>query len=340
MTISSTTQPKTLDWLLEREDPGARYLALRDLLKLPAGDPELEQARAAAHRHGPIAVILENMQPEGWWGKVGPGYGPKYYSTVWSLINLGQLGGSVESDPRIRQACLYYLENGYAAGGQFTYSGTAAGTFDCLQGNMAGALLDLGMADPRLDEALEWMARTTTGEGMAAVGERKSPVRYTTYKCGPDFACSANNYKPCAWGGVKVMLAFSKLTTSQRTPMIERAIQRGADFLFSVDPAEAAYPTPYGQPPSRDWWLFGFPLFYITDLLQLVEALGRLGHGADPRLGKAIEYILSQQDADGRWALKYHYNNKTWMHSGVKGKPNKWVTLRALTALGFCAAAR
>ncbi|MCE7980071.1 MAG: hypothetical protein DYG89_02670 [Caldilinea sp. CFX5] len=36
------------------------------------------------------------------------------------------------------------------------------------------------------------------------------------------------------------------------------------------------------------WWKFGFPVFYITDLLQIAEALGSLGHGHDSRLANTL----------------------------------------------------
>jgi len=55
-----------LSWLLEPQDPGVRYLALRDLLDLPANDPELLSAQQAAHSQGPIAVILDKMHPDGY----------------------------------------------------------------------------------------------------------------------------------------------------------------------------------------------------------------------------------------------------------------------------------
>jgi hypothetical protein len=38
-----------------------RYLALRELLDLPADDPTLATARRAAHQSGPIAAILDGM---------------------------------------------------------------------------------------------------------------------------------------------------------------------------------------------------------------------------------------------------------------------------------------
>jgi hypothetical protein len=79
--------------------------------------------------------------------------------------------------------------------------------------------------------------------------------------------------------------------------------------------------------------LFGFPVFYVTDLLQIVEALALLGHAADPRLANTLALVRDKQDAQGRWPLEYAYGSKTWGDFGRKGRPNKWVTLRALRAL-------
>jgi hypothetical protein len=151
-------------------------------------------------------------------------------------------------------------------------------------------------------------------------------------------ACGYNNTLPCAWGAVKVMLAFSKLPKERRTPLIEKAIQQGVDFLFSVDPATAGYPNGYKDKPSGNWWKFGFPVYYVADLLQLVEALAGLGYGNDPRLKNAIVLILDKQDARGRWALEYDYAGKTWVEFGTKRQPNKWVTLRTLRTLKLCRA--
>ena len=50
-----------LRWLLEPDDPGVRYLALRDLVGLPAADPALADARREAHETGPIATVLNQM---------------------------------------------------------------------------------------------------------------------------------------------------------------------------------------------------------------------------------------------------------------------------------------
>lgn len=198
---------------------------------------------------------------------------------------------------------------------------------------MLASLLDIGFEDERLDLAVDWMARSVTGEGVAPMGDKSTPVRYYAGKCGPNFACGSNNKQPCAWGAVKVMLAFSKLPDSKRTPLVGKAIQQGLDFLLGVDPATADYPNGWAAKPSRNWWKFGFPVFYVTDVLQIAEALVGLGLDGDPHLANLHQLIRDKAGSDGRWALEYDYSGKTWADFGPRKQPNKWVTLRALRVL-------
>lgn len=331
MTIQFTLSPDTSHWLTEECNPGIRYLALRHLIE--TSPALLQEAALAAHKNGPIAAILDKMTPEGYWVKPGPGYGPKYKSTVWSVIMLGQLGGILSADSRITAACEYVLDNTLTPYGQFAASGTPGTTIDCLQGNLCSALLDIGVEDPRLDLAYEWMARSLTGEGVAPLGDKSTPIRYYSGKCGPNFLCGSNNKLACAWGAVKVMLAFSKLPIKRQTPLIQSAIKRGVDFLFSGDPAEAPYPNGWNEKPSRNWWKFGFPVFYVTDLLQLAEALVNLGYGSDPRMTNTLALIVEKGGEDQRWPMEYDYTGKTWFDFGPKKAPNKWVTYRAARVL-------
>jgi len=325
----------SVPWLLESENVSVRHLALRDLMELPSEDAELKRARKQAHKAGPIAKILSKMDEAGYWVKEGVGYGPKYKSTVWAVMLLAQLGASVREDKRIRQAGKYIIEHTLTEGGQFTAINTGApsGNIDCLQGNLCWSLMELGYEHPRLERAYEWMARTVTGDGIAPNTDKHAPLRYYAYKCGPTFACGANNKLPCAWGGTKVMLAFGKLPAEQRTPLIKKAIKQGVDFFLGVDPATADYPNGMNDKPNRSWWKFGFPVFYVTDILQIAEALTGLGYGHDRRLSNTMNLIREKQNEEGRWLLEYDYNGKTWGNFGKKNQPSKWVTLRALRVL-------
>ena len=326
---------KTLKWLLEPGDPGARYLALKYLSNLAENDPELITASKIAHQKGPIKIVLDAMHPDGYWVEDGPGYSPKYRSATWSLILLAQLGASAEFDSRIHKACHHYLNSTLSVNGQISSNGRPSGTIDCLQGNILASLLDLGYQDPRLDKAFEWMARSVTGEGVSPMKDKKAPLRYYSGKIGPDFLCGANNKLACAWGAIKVLLAFSKLANDKKTPLINRAIQRGVDFLLSTDPAVSGYPNGWNPKPSGNWWKFAFPVFYVSDILQTTEALVKLGYAHDPRLYRSIQLIKDKQDPDGKWQLEYGYSGKTWVDFGPKKEPNKWVTIRSYQVLKY-----
>jgi hypothetical protein len=240
----------------------------------------------------------------------------------------------VDEDPRLNQACQYLVEHSMTDIGQFTVSGAPSTTADCLQGNLCSALVDLGWDDPRLELAFDWLARSITGKGVAPNSQRDAFPRYYAGNCGPAFLCGANNKLACAWGAVKCLLALGKCPPKYKNPIVLEAIETGVEFLLEVDPATAGYPAGYAAKPSGNWWKFGFPVFYVTDLLQLVEALILVGKGDDPRLRNSFDLILGKQDSQGRWPLEYAYIGKMWVEFGEKKKPNKWVTIRAHKVLG------
>jgi hypothetical protein len=325
-----------LPWLLEDDpvNPGVRYFALQELLDKPADDPEVIGARRAVMSTGPVPAILETQEAEGYWLKPGPGYFPQYRGTVWAVTMLGQLGAD-GADPRVRRGCQYVLEHAMDKNGAFSVSAIPSGAILCLNGHLLAALLDLRwFGDERVHGALEWMARMVTGEGVAPPEEKEAPLRYLkSGTCGPGFRCGFNAKKPCAWGAVNVLHAFSQLPQGARTPLIERAIDIGLEFLLSKDPAVADYPMGYSAKPSRNWFRFGFPLFWVTDVLHNLEVLTRLGYGGDPRLSAAMDLVSSKRDQQSRWHMEHSYNGKTLVDIEEQGKPSKWVTLRALRVL-------
>ena len=327
---------KVLDWLLEEdvENPGVRFYTLTDLLGYPIEHPDVTAARQAVMNEGPVPAILGAQETEGYWTKSGEGYYPKYRGTVWSVIYLAQLGADPDH-PKVRAAGDYVLENSRAKTGVFSLTGTPSGNVHCLAGNLGAALLDLGFGrDERLVQALGLMSRFVTGEGLAPAEDRKQPLRYLkSGACGPGFLCSANNRLPCAWGAVKVLRALNRVPEVQRTPTMQAAHQAAVGLLLSVDPATAGYPAGYSDKPSRSWFRFGFPIFYVTDVLQTAEALTEAGYGSDPRLAATYDLILDKRDKDGQWKMEYSYQGKTWVDIEERGKPSKWVTLRALRVL-------
>jgi hypothetical protein len=90
---------------------------------------------------------------------------------------------------------------------------------------------------------------------------------------------------------------------------------------------------PYHNRVSSSWHRLTLPLSYWSDVLETLENLTALGYGADPRLDNGFDLVLSKRDEDGRWRMEHSINGKTWVRVEAKGRPSKWVTLRALRTL-------
>ena len=227
-----------LPWLIEKDtdNPGVRYFALRDLLELSESDAEVRAARSIIMRSGPVPAILEAQQPDGAWVKSGGGYSPKYRATVWSLLILAELGADPD-EPRVRSGCEYLLDHSFAGNGAFSayQKPVPSGAFLCLNGNMLFALQRLGLGrDHRVQTAAAWLARAIPGE---------QPIHYhDSGTAGPDFACGVNLGRPCGWGANKAIRGLLRTSVEPRPPIIDRALDAGAAFLLSRDPASADYP--------------------------------------------------------------------------------------------------
>ncbi|MGB8020022.1 MAG: hypothetical protein WCF04_02210 [Candidatus Nanopelagicales bacterium] len=333
MAWSDRLRADPLPWLLEPDSPAVRAATLQRLLDRPADDPEVAGARAAAMRCDPIAATLAAQSEAGWWVKPGPGYAPKYTGTVWSVVFLDQLGAD-PSDERVQRACQYVLRWCATTSGGLGCSGShkeapppPSTVLHCLNGNLLRALIGFGhLEDAQVQAAISWAARSITGSPDLRF--------YASATCGPRFACGANEKLPCAWGAVKELLALARVPVGRRSAEVVEAIDVGAQFLLSRDPAVADYPMGWGNTkPSSSWFKLGFPSGYVADVLQVLEALAELGYAHDDRLAGAYEWLLGRQDADGRWANRYAYHGKTWVDFERQGAPSKWVTLRACTVL-------
>src|SRR5262245_16747883 len=96
-----------LPWLLEKETPAVRHLALRRLLDEPPDSAAVRRARNAAMWSDPIAAILaaqdeeDFFEPRHQW--------PKYRGPHYSLTFLHQAGAD-PAHPRVRRLCEYVLD--------------------------------------------------------------------------------------------------------------------------------------------------------------------------------------------------------------------------------------
>ena len=322
-----------LEWLLEDSDPEVRLYALTRLLGKSEGCPEATVAREALMRAGPAAAILDGQTEGGYWGAGLDFYRSKYKGGVWQLIVLAELGVDGR-DPRIRAACEYIFEHSQdRESGGFSIDPASGGggrhgtVIPCLTGNMVFCLERLGFGkDERTDRAIEWICeyqRTDDGESHAPKG-----WPYDSFS-----GCFGGH--SCFMGVVKSLKGLAAIPPRSRNASVKAKIAELAEFVLLHRVYKRSHDL---QSVSRPGWLkLGFPLMYQTDILEILCILRDLGV-EDERMSDARKALLAKRGADGRWILENSFNGRTLVPIEKKGAASKWITARALYALGSLSA--
>jgi hypothetical protein len=304
-----------LDWLLQPENPSARYLALRHLLGRPENDPQVIVARAAIGDSPPVRAILGAQYPDGHWIKPGRGYSPRYKATIWQLIFLADLGATPTEG--ILRACEHVMANALRTDQDlFSAHVHSTGIWPCLNGDLVRAFLHFGLGDhPTVRTVIAALAERVLVDGWICVRNGKLIKEKDTWR-------------PCLWGCVKVLRGLVAIPEGQRTFAVRQAIRRGIAFLQAHDLAQDQPPALVDEPSH--WLDFGFPLGYGSDLLEALLALVEVG--VVPEQAPALKVVREKRDEAGRWRLERALPG-TWANFGAQGAPSKWVTIRALRVL-------
>lgn len=303
-----------IPWLLGPDEPSVRTLALRDLLDRPADDPEVLAARRAIPDSPTVRAILAAQRPDGYWTTNEGTYFPKYTTTHWQVILLAELGLGSEH-PAVARA-LAVMQPAIAAIGADDAIEQGEVIW-CYSANTLRYLCLYGLGNtPATHRALDQLLRLAADNLTWACPHNDAPDAPTG----------------CLWGAIKVLRAVWVLPASLRTPAVDDLATLAAEALLDHDfTAQNVGRTTLGW--ITDWFAFGFPGFYESDLLEGLEALAALGWGGDARFQRWLPAVLSRQDAQGRWVLQNSFNGHMIADVEVLGQPSKWVTLRALRTL-------
>lgn len=331
--LSTVLDDATLAWLLEPENPSVRYHTLTRLLHLPSDDPDVRQAQAAIMTTGLVPRILAGQNNDGSWDNPDRYYTAKYTGTVWTLIVLAEFAAD-PAHPQIQRACDFILEHARCpeSGGfayqmsQRTGTGLPSSVIPCLTGNMVASLIQLGQhGDTRIQAAIDWITtwqRADDGDAPA--------LPDTYYKRFPQ--CFGRH--SCHMGVAKAMKALAAIPPERRSAAVSAKLDEFAEYFLRHHLYKKSHDL---DAVSRPGWLrLGFPLMYQTDILELAGIFASLGI-RDNRLRDALGIIAGKRGPDGRWCLETTCNGKMQVRIEQKGKPSKWITLRALDALGTLA---
>jgi hypothetical protein len=315
-----------LDWLLEGENPSVRYWALRDLLGLDENAPEVLGTRLEIMNSKPVASILSAQNPAGYWIHEEDMYLPKYTATTHQLLQLAEMGAT--RTPMIEKAIeqVYRFQRN---SGHFltelpkSEKGRDSVVKDgcCFDGNI---LLYLNhfeyLEDPRTQKLLDFI--------YDYYDDVNTGWRCRSYPINPDAVFPVN----CYMGATKILKAFSMIPPEKRSQRMNEIIARETEKILENRVYKYLRNTDGSRKDKHGWKRFGFPLFYQSDLLEVMATLTRLGVH-DVRMGDAVN-IIRESQVDRRWLLKDSFNGKIWTDIEEKNKPSKWITLRAMYVLG------
>jgi hypothetical protein len=318
-----------IPWLLEGNNPSVRYFTLKDILGKPEDDPDVAEAKKKIMMEGPVPTILSKQNEGGYWGKPEDFYiRSKFKGTVWSFILLGELGADGR-DRRIRESCEFILENSRdRESGAYSYKvsgeggGEHLGVVPCLTGNMLWGLIRFGyFEDPRVQQGIEWILNYQRCDDR-----NKEPAKGWPYDKFP--RCWGRH--SCHMGVEKLLRALAEIPQSQRSPTIEKAIQKASEYFLIHHIYKRSHKLERVAIPG--WVDLGFPLMYQADALEVLLILTQLGY-LDPRMQEAVDLVVSKQNEEGKWLLERTYNGRMQVRIDKKGEPSKWITLRAVIAL-------
>jgi len=337
---------QVVEWLLEKENPPVRYFTLRDLMGREETDSEVKEAKDAIASYKVVEKIFSKQKPEGYWEDRDVPYFPKYKSTYWQIMILGQLGVD-KSHERVQRASEFILNLQLDEGGFSAYTRkTALAEYDwrrsraalkekpsepntwaqslvkehqysCLTGNLCAAMLRFSYSsDTRLEKALNWLVKIQNRDGGWLCPYWKAHIK-DTHSCFHGTICSLD--------------AFSEVPEEKRKAEMNQAIVKGAEFLLMHRLFKADH---HGyRVINRQWLKFSFPWFFGYNVLRGLSVLTKLGYTEDERLKDALELLLQKRLPNGTWLLENAPTGRMQVNIEAVGKPSKWITLNALRVL-------
>lgn len=289
----------TIDWLVSRESPAARFVALRDLLGRPAKDPDLRRARQAVPRdpwtRDALAALRQRTLP----GLSTADLARRYEGGLWLTLFLLETGcdGTL---PAVRHAG------------------------DVLFAAWEKTFVELSR---REDAAVDLYSFTILCRTLALMGHAADRRILT----------AADHVARAALAGrtttAKPLLLFAALAPEKCSPVVGRATGYLRERAIAAE-----IPPPASGASGRAFLRAGFPTGMETDLVELLWALALTApegkvEGREGGLARGLSLLLARADHRRRWKLDRTLPDGLPAPLERSGEMSRWVTIRALVAI-------
>ena len=340
--IVSQVPAETLDWLLEPENPAVAVLTRRTLIG-ESDDAATEALWARRNQYPPVAAILDAQHEDGSWAPPGRDY-QKYGGSLWQIVFLGELWAD-GADKRVQRAAEYAFSR-QKTDGTWSANPKASYFMPCLTANVGRALARMGWArDEHIVAAVAALAEGYQRLGFLGCSDMQ-PMSLSGYchMLAPKVLLFLGEVPTDTWPEGTAELKDASIAALRDKQVYRSLPAEFKQFQAEVWPVSSAErpaarerfiaehePLDYGDKPG--WLRFGYPLSYNSDALEALWALMRVGEKPRAEYEPAIEVVRSTADKQMRWTLKNSFNGKMLADVEAKGRPSKWLTLRALQVL-------
>lgn len=334
---------ETLAWLTAEDNPAVAVLTRRTLSSEPES-PAHNALWARRNQYPPVAAILDAVREDGSFDVPSRDY-QKYRGSLWQLVLLGELWAD-PSDERVQRAANYAFDRQLDDGSWSATNARPAGSIPCLTANVGRGLARLGFADDeRVVAALEYCARLYERLGIVdCPGGSDYQLNGYCHMVMPKLLLFLGEVPRGAWPhGAEALRdeCVEKLRDKEIVRCLPEEARAFNDIVWSAPSGQrkglrerfiGEHPgLHYKEKPG--WLRFGFPLSYNSDALEALAALAAVGEPMRPEYDLALGYVRAAADSQWRWTLKNTLNSKMYGDVEQKGKPSKWLTLRALQVL-------
>jgi len=306
-----------IDWLLD-SDPSIRWQVMRDLTGAPPSEVAAERARVATEGWG--ARLLSLQQDDGRWG--GAAWNRGWNSTMHVLMILRDMGLDPKGDQARRAVRLVRDSVTWMGCGPQECDNNPffAGEVEpCINGQV-------GAAGAYFDQDIQHITDRLLAEQLSDGG----------WNCEAENGSTRSSFNTT----ICVLEALLEYEGSVgNNPLVTEARLRGQEYLLERSLLRRRSTGELIERDRKDgtlWTNFAFPTWWHYDVLRGLEYLRRANVPPDGRVAEAIELVASKRASDGRWPLETRYPGvmPVEMDEG-QGRPNRWITLRALRVIDW-----